>query len=166
MPPALRVGAVATAILALATVSAFLSFNRKPLAPARTAKMESRAVSRAAPSPELARTETQPAESSGNARAESSKHGAAMRGTTADNTIVQARRSAMKAPAAPSGGTFVSVRPAGVYDGPSENAALVAEIRPGMLINVVNSTGGWLEIRSKHGRPAGFIRDDVVEQAG
>jgi hypothetical protein len=27
-----------------------------------------------------------------------------------------------------------------------------------MKINVIDSHDGWLEIRSKHGRPSGFVR--------
>jgi hypothetical protein len=34
----------------------------------------------------------------------------------------------------------------------------VASIAKGVRLNVVDSREGWLEIRSKHGRPPGFIR--------
>jgi len=55
-------------------------------------------------------------------------------------------------------GTFKITRPTQVYSGPSVNSQLIAKIEPGMKINVVDSRDGWLEIRSKHGRPPGFIR--------
>jgi hypothetical protein len=59
-------------------------------------------------------------------------------------------------------GTFETVRPTQVYDGPSENAAWIADIGPGMKLNVVGSSFGWLEIRSVHGRPPGFVRQDAA----
>ena len=55
-------------------------------------------------------------------------------------------------------GTFKITRPTQVYSGPSVNSRLIANIEPGMKINVVDSRDGWLEIRSKHGRPSGFVR--------
>jgi hypothetical protein len=59
-------------------------------------------------------------------------------------------------------GTFKISRPTEVYNGPSENSALIASIEPGMKINVVDSRDGWLEIRSKHGRPPGFVRQEAA----
>jgi hypothetical protein len=59
-------------------------------------------------------------------------------------------------------GTFETVRPTQVYDGPSENSAWIADISAGMKLNVVDSTFGWLEIRSMHGRPRGFVRQEAA----
>jgi chromosome segregation ATPase len=61
-------------------------------------------------------------------------------------------------------GTFKTTRPTQIYSGPSENSALIASVGPGMKINVVSSRDGWLEIRSKHGRPPGFIRQEAAER--
>ena len=44
-----------------------------------------------------------------------------------------------------------------VFSAPSEHAQLIANIEPGTQVNVVDSRNGWLEIRSKYGRPPGFI---------
>ena len=55
-------------------------------------------------------------------------------------------------------GTFEITRLTQVYSGPSDTSPLIANIEPGMKINVVDSHDGWLEIRSKHGRPSGFVR--------
>jgi len=55
-------------------------------------------------------------------------------------------------------GTFKITHPTQVYSGPSVNSRLIANIERGMKINVVDSRDGWLEIRSKHGRPSGFVR--------
>jgi chromosome segregation ATPase len=59
-------------------------------------------------------------------------------------------------------GSFQTVRPAQVFSGPSENSALIANIGQGTRLNVVDSVDGWLEIRSKHGRPPGFIRQEAA----
>jgi hypothetical protein len=59
-------------------------------------------------------------------------------------------------------GKFKITRPTAVYSGPSENSALITRIEPGIKINVVGSRGGWLEIRSKLGRPPGFVRQDAA----
>jgi myosin heavy subunit len=59
-------------------------------------------------------------------------------------------------------GTFKTIRPTELFSGPSEDSALIASIRPGMKINVIDSRGGWLEIRSRHGRPSGFVRQEAA----
>jgi hypothetical protein len=59
-------------------------------------------------------------------------------------------------------GTFKITRPTQVYSGPSDTSPLIADIEPGMKINVVDSREGWLEIRSKHGRPTGFVRQTAA----
>jgi hypothetical protein len=59
-------------------------------------------------------------------------------------------------------GKFKIVRATEVYSGPTEKSALITRIEPGMKINVVDSRDGWLEIRSKHGRPPGFVRAEAA----
>jgi hypothetical protein len=61
-------------------------------------------------------------------------------------------------------GAFQTVRPAIVYSRPGEDSEIVAQIGKGTRVNVVNSRNGWLEIHSKHGRPPGFIRQEVAER--
>ena len=63
-------------------------------------------------------------------------------------------------------GAFQTVRPTQVFSGPSEDSAFIADIGEGTKVNVVDSRDGWLEIRSKHGRPPGFIRQDAAERIG
>ena len=63
-------------------------------------------------------------------------------------------------------GTFQTVRPAHVFSEPTEDSALVASIDKGVRLNVVDSKEGWLEIRSKHGRPPGFIRKEEAVRIG
>jgi chromosome segregation ATPase len=59
-------------------------------------------------------------------------------------------------------GSFKITRPTEVYSGPSEHSSLITSIEPGTKINVVDPRGGWLEIRSKFGRPPGFVRQDAA----
>ncbi len=63
-------------------------------------------------------------------------------------------------------GTFQTIRATQVFSEPSQDSALVAEIDKGVKINVVGSREGWLEIRSKHGRPPGFIRQEETVRIG
>jgi hypothetical protein len=37
---------------------------------------------------------------------------------------------------------------------------VVAQISSGTQITVVGSGSGWLEIRSRHGKPPGYVRAD------
>lgn len=59
-------------------------------------------------------------------------------------------------------GTFETIRATAVFSERSENSALVATIERGTKLNVVDSRDGWLEIRSKHGRPPGFVREEAA----
>lgn len=63
-------------------------------------------------------------------------------------------------------GKFKITRPTAVFSGPSEDSALITRIEPGIKINVVGSRGGWLEIRSNHGRPPGFVRQEAAVKIG
>ena len=57
-------------------------------------------------------------------------------------------------------GTYETLRATNLFDGPSPSAHIVAGIERGVRINVVASSGDWLEVRSRHGNPPGFIRKD------
>ncbi len=59
-------------------------------------------------------------------------------------------------------GAYEIIRPTRVYAAPAELSTLIAEIEPGTKVNVVNARDGWLEIRSKHGRPPGYIRTETA----
>lgn len=59
--------------------------------------------------------------------------------------------------------TYETVRSTPVYEEPAGSARVIAQITKGTQITVVGSGGGWLEIRSKHGKPPGFIHaDDAI----
>lgn len=73
----------------------------------------------------------------------------------------QSGETAGSAPAASGGatpGTYQTTRPTTVYEAPSASAKVVANIDSGVPVNVVGSNGEFLEVRSKSGKPPGFIR--------
>jgi hypothetical protein len=55
-------------------------------------------------------------------------------------------------------GVYETVRATTVYEQPAASSRSVASIPPGTRVNVVSSTGSWLEVHSKSGKPPGFIR--------
>ena len=58
---------------------------------------------------------------------------------------------------------YQTVRSTSVFEEPSASSPKVGSIANGSRVRVVGSTGDWLEVRSKQGRPPGFIRrDDAV----
>lgn len=57
-------------------------------------------------------------------------------------------------------GAFQTIRPTGLFNGPSEDSGLIGTIAPGIKLNAIISRGGWLEVRSKHGRTSGFVRQE------
>ncbi len=52
--------------------------------------------------------------------------------------------------------------PTFVYSDPSEDSRKITRLEEGTKVNVVGGEEDWFEIRSKHGRPPGFIRKDSV----
>jgi len=59
-------------------------------------------------------------------------------------------------------GTYESARAASVYEAPASSSKIVTQISKGTQLTVVRSVGDWVEIRSKHGNPPGYIRVDDV----
>jgi len=58
---------------------------------------------------------------------------------------------------------YQTVRSTSVFEEASGSSRKVGSIPNGTRVRVVGSTGDWLEVRSKQGRPPGFIqRDDAV----
>jgi hypothetical protein len=43
---------------------------------------------------------------------------------------------------------------------------VISKIESGTRINVVGSTGGWLEVRSRRGNPPGYVRADDAREGG
>jgi len=63
-------------------------------------------------------------------------------------------------------GPYEVLYPTSVYTEPREDSRRVARIETGTRVNVVDVQGDWLEIRSKHGRPPGFIKKDSAMPIG
>jgi TATA element modulatory factor 1-like protein len=57
-------------------------------------------------------------------------------------------------------GVYETVRPTSVYEEPAKGARVINQIAKSTRVNVVRGDGDWLEVRSKHGNPPGFIRSD------
>ena len=57
-------------------------------------------------------------------------------------------------------GVYETTRETSVYENPSSASRVVSQISRGTRINVVSSSGDWLEVRSKHGNPPGYVRSD------
>lgn len=57
-------------------------------------------------------------------------------------------------------GAYEIIQDSAVLEKPSSSAREVALIQKGTTVNVVGSQGEWLEVRSKHGKPPGYIRRD------
>lgn len=53
---------------------------------------------------------------------------------------------------------YETSRTTSVHKDPSVSSVRLAIIPEGTRVNVVGVTGEWLEIRSKHGKPPGFIK--------
>lgn len=59
-------------------------------------------------------------------------------------------------------GSYEVIQTTNVHSLPKEDSDQVAVIEPGTKVHVVASRGNWLEIRSKHGRPPGFIKKEAA----
>ena len=57
-------------------------------------------------------------------------------------------------------GVYETTQPTAVYENPSSSSRVISQIGRGTRINVVSSAGDWLEVRSKHGNPPGYVRSD------
>lgn len=57
-------------------------------------------------------------------------------------------------------GPYQVLYPTRVYSEPREDSTVVARIPRGMKVNVVGARRDWLEVRSRHGNPPGFIKKD------
>jgi hypothetical protein len=63
-------------------------------------------------------------------------------------------------------GVYETTRATSVYENPSSSSRVLSQIGRGTKINVVSSTGGWLEVRSRRGNPPGYVRSDDARLVG
>ncbi|HEY1373968.1 MAG TPA: hypothetical protein VGH50_15960 [Candidatus Binatia bacterium] len=59
-------------------------------------------------------------------------------------------------------GQYEVVRDTALLEKPSSSAREVALVQRGIIVNVVSSIGDWYEVRSKYGKPPGYIRREDV----
>ncbi len=88
----------------------------------------------------------------------------ASRGYGDDKDSGRTGTSTLEKPASLSKSTpspYIVLRPTAVYSQPREDSRKIATLKPGTKVQVVDDHGNWLEIRSKHGRPPGFIKKDL-----
>jgi len=57
-------------------------------------------------------------------------------------------------------GSYEIIRSTSVFAEPSDSSRKLSTINRGTRVTVVGSVGEWLEVRSKHGNPPGFVRSD------
>lgn len=74
--------------------------------------------------------------------------------------------AAYRQPASTVSQSYEVIQPTRVFSAPRADSQLIANIEPGTQVNVVGSLDGWLEIRSKHGRPPGFIPKNAAIRIG
>jgi hypothetical protein len=95
-----------------------------------------------------------------------SNEAAAARESSSNEFAVDEDPKALPQPAPRLQGIFETTRSTQVYGAPSKNARVVGNIGPRTKLNVVDSSDGWLEVRSKHGRPPGFVLQDAAVRIG
>ena len=61
-------------------------------------------------------------------------------------------------------GVYETTQATTVYDNPSSAGRVISQIGPRTRINVVSSSGDWLEVRSNRGNPPGYVRADAARQ--
>lgn len=100
----------------------------------------------------------------------------AEQGGSNSNRAAPVRRTGSRPPdAAPAPGTsparrtteagvYETTQATAVYESPSSSARVISQIGRGTRINVINSAGAWLEVRSRHGNPPGFVRSSDARQ--
>ena len=52
-----------------------------------------------------------------------------------------------------------------VRSGPGLHYPVVAKVKKGMKVNVVNEETGWLKVESKQGNPPGYIESSLAKPA-
>jgi len=98
----------------------------------------------------------------GNERLASSRAAATQRPAPRAADSLAAPPSPARARRAIEPGNYETMRAAPVYEKPAGSARVVTRIAKGTQVTVVRSIGEWLEIRSKHDNPPGFLRADDV----
>ena len=87
---------------------------------------------------------------------------ASAEGDKSTETATPRRNAAATKSAVLRGARYEVVRSTRVFSQPSDSSRPLARVEAGMEINVVGARDEWLEVRSRHGRPPGFIKRDTA----
>jgi SH3 domain-containing protein len=96
----------------------------------------------------------------------------ATRSVAATRTRTRASQTGTSIPAPPQSrqtaepGVYETTRPTSVYEDPSPTSRVLSQINRGTRINVVSSSGDWLQVRSNRGNPPGYVRSDDARLIG
>lgn len=97
----------------------------------------------------------------------------ASRSPVATRTASRAAETAGSSPPQPAAprqtaapAVYETTRPTSVHEDPSSTSRVISKIDSGTRINVVSSSRGWLEVRSKRGNPPGYVRSDDARPSG
>jgi hypothetical protein len=143
----------AAALSLMALVSVFFAAGRPTFAPARPAESRTGAQSN------LAKAS---ATDAANLRDEKHAVEAASKTPPSARILDTGAAPASKRANPPAGTSYEVVRSTRVFSEPKESSRPVARIEAGTEVNVVGAQDDWLEVRSRHGRPPGFIRKEAV----
>jgi TolA-binding protein len=87
---------------------------------------------------------------------------ASAEGNKSTETTTPRRNAAATKSAVLRGARYEVVRSTRVFSQPNDRSSPLARVEAGMEINVVGARDEWLEVRSRHGRPPGFIKRDTA----
>jgi cell division septum initiation protein DivIVA len=91
---------------------------------------------------------------------------ASAEGDKSTETATPRRNAAATKSAVLRGARYEVVRSTRVFSQPTDSSRPLARVEAGMEINVVGARDEWLEVRSRHGRPPGFIKRDTAVMKG
>ena len=91
---------------------------------------------------------------------------ASAEGNKSTETATPRRNAAATKSAVLRGARYEVVRSTRVFSQPTDSSRPLARVEAGMEINVVGARDEWLEVRSRHGRPPGFIKRDTAVRNG
>jgi hypothetical protein len=94
-----------------------------------------------------------------------SAQGAGEAAPPAKRTAEPGTEAAPSAPPRPAAepGTYETIRVTTIHEDPSASSRVIAQLGKGTKLAVVKSVGNWLEVRSRHGKPPGYVRvDDAI----
>jgi hypothetical protein len=83
--------------------------------------------------------------------------------TVAPSSAEESRSSRSSRSESGRSGTYVTNRSANLYSSPSATARIVAKLKPNTIIDVVDTTDQWYEVRSSKGKKSGFIRRSYAD---